>query len=108
MSLPPIIASMTVATAVLTMQWAHGYSGCSGVTSIGSHDGIRSVSGLPSMSPLRIAVIGRQIHNDATPSVRDTVSRLRPFQRATTSRNREKCNGTALLFHVADVIDTDD
>ena len=42
------------------MQCAHGYSGCIGVLSIGCHVASRSVAELPSISPLRIAVIGRQ------------------------------------------------
>src|SRR5262245_19295656 len=56
----PSIASMALATAELTMQCAHGYSGCIGVLSIGCQVATRSVAALPSMSPLRIAVIGRQ------------------------------------------------
>ena len=42
------------------MQCAQGYSGCIGVASIGCQVATRSVAVLPSMSPLRIAVIGRQ------------------------------------------------
>ena len=60
MLLVPITFWITVVTAPLRMQWAHGYSGCSGVLSIGSQVGARSVASLPSISPLRIAVIGRQ------------------------------------------------
>ena len=60
MSLEPITFWITVVTAPLRMQWAHGYSGCSGVLSSGSQVASRSVLSLPSMSPLRIAVIGRQ------------------------------------------------
>ena len=43
-----------------TMQWAHGYSGCMGVSMNGVHPVSRSVASLPSISPFRIAVIGRQ------------------------------------------------
>ena len=44
----------------LAMQCAQGYSGCIGVSSIGCQVASRSVAGLPSMSPLRMAVTGRQ------------------------------------------------
>ena len=37
-----------------------GYSGCIGVAFSGTHPASRSVASLSSMSPLRIAVIGRQ------------------------------------------------
>ena len=37
-----------------------GYSGCIGVSFNGVQVGSRSVASLPSMSPLRIAVTGRQ------------------------------------------------
>src|SRR5712672_4587071 len=60
MSAVPRAASMAEAIAPLMMQCAHGYSGCIGVASIGCQAASRSVAGLPSMSPLRIAVIGRQ------------------------------------------------
>src|ERR1700704_4214633 len=60
MSAVPSTASMAEATAPLMMQCAHGYSGCIGVLSIGCHVASRSVAALPSMSPLRMAVIGRQ------------------------------------------------
>src|ERR1700693_1667311 len=56
----PSAISIVVASALLTMQWAQGYSGCIGVLSIGCQVASRSVAGLSSMSPLRIAVIGRQ------------------------------------------------
>jgi ammonia channel protein AmtB len=56
----PKMVSIADATAVLMMQWAHGYSGCIGVLSIGCHVASRSVAGLSSLSPLRIAVMGRQ------------------------------------------------
>ena len=42
------------------MQWAHGYSGCIGVSMNGVQPGSRSVALLPSRSPLRMAVTGRQ------------------------------------------------
>src|SRR5512132_2910261 len=60
MSAVPSMASMALATAELTMQWAHGYSGCIGVLSIGCQVASRSVASWPSISPLRMAVIGRQ------------------------------------------------
>src|SRR5712671_2150335 len=60
MSAVPRAASMAEAIAPLMMQCAHGYSGCIGVLSIGCQVALRSVAGLPSMSPLRIAVIGLQ------------------------------------------------
>src|SRR6266568_5051888 len=56
----PSAASTAAATAPLTVQCAHGYSGCIGVLSIGCQIASRSVAGLSSMSPLRIAVTGRQ------------------------------------------------
>src|SRR6266446_4543203 len=60
MSDVPSAALTTPATAPLRMQWAHGYSGCIGVLSIGCQVASRSVAGLLSISPLRIAVMGRQ------------------------------------------------
>src|SRR5215469_18942333 len=56
----PSAALTTPATLPLRMQWAHGYSGCIGVLSIGCQVASRSVAALPSISPFRIAVIGRQ------------------------------------------------
>ena len=56
----PNTVSITVAMLALLMQWAHGYSGCIGVLSIGCQVGSSSVAALSSMSPLRMAVIGRQ------------------------------------------------
>ncbi len=60
MSSPPSTALTTAATLPLWMQCEHGYSGCIGVLAIGCHVASLSVAGLPSISPLRIAVIGRQ------------------------------------------------
>jgi len=60
MSAVPSAALTTPATLPLTAQWAHGYSGCIGVSAIGCQAGSRSVAALPSRSPLRIAVTGRQ------------------------------------------------
>ena len=60
MSSVPSAALITPETLPLRMQCAHGYSGCIGVLSIGCQVASRSVAGLPSISPLRIAVIGRQ------------------------------------------------
>src|ERR1700730_10519376 len=56
----PSTALTAPATEPLWMQCAHGYSGCIGVGAIGCQVATRSVAGLPSISPLRIAVIGRQ------------------------------------------------
>src|SRR6187551_1100014 len=56
----PSKASSTAPTAADEMQCAHGYSGWSGVSSSGSHNGAASVASLPSMSARRIAVMGRQ------------------------------------------------
>src|SRR5262250_3400921 len=56
----PSTAFTTPATEPLRIQCAHGYSGCIGVLSIGCQVASRSVAGLSSISPLRIAVIGRQ------------------------------------------------
>src|SRR6266511_3844484 len=60
MSTVPSAPLTTPATLPLRAQWAHGYSGCIGVTAIGCQVASRSVAGLPSISPLRIAVMGRQ------------------------------------------------
>src|SRR5437867_9009127 len=48
--------STTAAIAAEVMQWAHGYSGCSGVSISGS----QSATGRMAPLPLRMAVIGRQ------------------------------------------------
>src|SRR5262245_7847974 len=56
----PSSASSTAPTAADEMQCAHGYSGCSGVSSSGIHPVSASVASLPSISARRIAVIGRQ------------------------------------------------
>src|SRR5258707_9121611 len=60
MSSVPSTALTTPATLPLRMQWAQGYSGCVGVSPSGCQVASRSVAGLPSISPLRIAVTGRQ------------------------------------------------
>src|SRR5882762_11138435 len=57
---PPISASSTAPSDADTMQCAHGYSGCMGVSMNGVQAASRSVASWPSLSPLRIAVIGRQ------------------------------------------------
>src|SRR5262249_15367236 len=57
---PPSSASSTAPSDADTMQWAHGYSGCIGVSMNGVQLGSRWVAWLPSRSPLRMAVIGRQ------------------------------------------------
>ena len=56
---PKRLASTTVA-ALLTVEWALGYSGCGGVAMRGVQDGSTSVAGFPSVSASRIDVIGRQ------------------------------------------------
>src|SRR5438552_11248005 len=56
----PSSAWSTAPSEADTMQWAHGYSGCMGVSMNGVQLGSRSVASLPSTSPLRMAVIGRQ------------------------------------------------
>src|SRR6185295_3863388 len=56
----PISAASTAPRVADTMQWAHGYSGCIGVSMNGVQPGSRSVASLPSRSPLRMAVTGRQ------------------------------------------------
>src|SRR5262249_56059867 len=57
---PPSSASSTAPSDADTMQWAHGYSGCIGVSMNGVQLGSRSVASLPSRSPFRMAVTGRQ------------------------------------------------
>jgi len=49
------------AAAPLRIQWAHGYSGCRGVASSGLPRGVDLRGGLPSTSPLRIAVTAARI-----------------------------------------------
>ena len=61
----PNAAARTKAAEPLNVEWADGYSGWAGVplgkkSSQGVHAGSGSVLGLPSVSPARIAVIGRQ------------------------------------------------
>src|SRR6516164_8164080 len=56
----PSTPSTAAARAPLMVQCAHGYSGCIGVLSNGCQIASRSVAALSSMSPLRIAVTGRQ------------------------------------------------
>ena len=56
----PISACSTAPSDAASTQWAQGYSGCIGVSMKGAHVGSRSVASLPSLSPLRIAVTGRQ------------------------------------------------
>src|SRR5258707_1522493 len=60
MSSVPSAVLTTLAMVPLRMQCAHGYSGCIGVLSIGCQVASRSVTSLPSISPFRIAVMGRQ------------------------------------------------
>ena len=56
----PKTACITVPAEPATMQCAQGYSGCMGVGPRGSQVASRSVAALPSSSPLRMAVTGRQ------------------------------------------------
>src|SRR6266404_9714103 len=56
----PISATSTAPRAADTMQWAHGYSGCMGVSMNGVQPGSGTVASFPSSSPLRMAVTGRQ------------------------------------------------
>ena len=56
----PISATSTAPRADDTMQWAHGYSGCMGVSMNGVQPGSATVASFPSSSPLRMAVIGCQ------------------------------------------------
>src|SRR5215470_7591055 len=63
--LSPNAAARMEAAAPLTVEWPDGYSGCAGVpggkkSSHGVHAGSGSVLGLLSVSPARMAVIGRQ------------------------------------------------
>jgi hypothetical protein len=53
-------SSIVCATAAVAHACPDGYSGKFGVTASGSHVGSASVDGFPSVSPPRIAVIGRQ------------------------------------------------
>src|SRR5262245_671308 len=57
---PASSASSTAPSDADTMQCAQGYSGCIGVSMNGVQLGSRSVALLPSRSPLRMAVTGRQ------------------------------------------------
>ena len=57
------VAPRDVVRAMLLLRaasLAQGYSGCIGVSMNGVHEASRSVASLPSWSPFRIAVIGRQ------------------------------------------------
>src|SRR5437667_5967919 len=56
----PKKAASTVAAAPLNVLWPEVYSGKGGVTSSGVQVGSLVVSGLPSISALRMAVMGRQ------------------------------------------------
>src|SRR6266478_6313073 len=52
--------SRTALAAADVMQCAQGYSGWRVVSMVGCQSGTRLVASLPSISPLRIAVMGRQ------------------------------------------------
>src|SRR5437773_1034783 len=82
----PSDASTTAATVLLRMQCAHGYSGCIGVLSIGCQVASRAVAELPSRSPLRIAVIGRQ--NSYLYFASNTATSASPSPTATSAMNR--------------------
>src|SRR5688572_26089835 len=58
--LSPNISISTVAIALLLVECPETYSGCGGVGNSGAQSGSASVRSLPSLSPLRIAVRGRQ------------------------------------------------
>src|SRR5262245_38331989 len=73
----PSTVLTTPATLPLTMQWAHGYSGCVGVSAIACQVVSRSVAGFSSISPLRIAVTG-------------LVSRASPVQTAVGNCTRDE------------------
>src|SRR5260370_36214896 len=57
----PFSMRITVAMIAAIRQCAHGYSGWTGATIIGTHSGSRSVAALSSRSPLRMA--GIRLHN---------------------------------------------
>ena len=57
---PARSASSTTAMLTASVLCALGYSGCIGVSTSGDHAASGCVASLPSMSPLRIAVTGRQ------------------------------------------------
>ena len=56
----PMSAFSTAPTVPARIAWPLGYSGCRGASMRGVQEGSRVVASLPSMSPLRIAVSGRQ------------------------------------------------
>src|ERR1700682_3052369 len=60
----PNAAARIDAADPLTVECPEGYSGCGGVPVVASSNGVQSastsVAGFPSMSPDRIAVMGRQ------------------------------------------------
>jgi len=56
----PNTDSRTPTPAPVLMLFCDGYSGCIGAASSDAQPASRSVASLPSMSPLRIAVTGRQ------------------------------------------------
>lgn len=75
-------ALSTVATVSARMQCAQGYSGCNGVSIGGDQVTSRSVPSCPSMSPLRIAVLGIE-HSDPLAAIcePDHSRELSPFDR---------------------------
>src|SRR6185503_2801027 len=104
----PNSASSTAPTAADEMQCAHGYSGCSGVSSSGNHSGTASVASLPSMSARRIAVIGRQnayaylASNTATnESMAATFAIAKSLARSTGDICRDEAKERTTGFHAA-------
>src|SRR6185436_5805370 len=104
----PNSASSTAPTAADEMQCAHGYSGCSGVSSSGNHSGTASVAALPSMSARRIAVIGRQnayaylASNTATnESMAATFASANSRARSTADIGRDEASDRTTGFHAA-------
>src|SRR6202040_3242484 len=94
MSSVPSTDLITAATDELTMQCAHGYSGCSGVTSIGCQLGSRWVAELPSMSALRMAVTGRQNSYLYLASITAMIA----SSSATDTRARKRALSTTSMF----------
>src|SRR6187549_1548374 len=104
----PNSASSTAPTAADEMQCAHGYSGCSGVSSSGNHCGAASVASLPSAAARRIAVIGRQkaysyfASNTATnESMAATFGTANSRARSTVDSGRDEASERTTGFHDA-------
>src|SRR5450759_4572179 len=85
-TLSPKKDSRTVTAALLTPEWAEGYSWKYGVTSSGSHPASGFVSGLPSSAACAIAVTGRQKLNVVLAS--QTANEASASARFTNASNR--------------------